>query len=206
MKRSVVVTLLFVALLAFCGAGVAKAELINYTYSGNLTHYNDVLFFNITMDEPGSVTMFSSSWVRGGFDPILAIWDSSGNKIYQQDDGHNTGTTWVNGIEYAHGAWDSYFTTDPLAVGLYSISIAVFANFSVSNSLADGFRYDGDADAWLDASRSFFEFHILGVASVEVIEPTPDPNPAPTPEPGTVLLMGAGLLGMLGMRKRFNKK
>ena len=31
------------------------------------------------------------------------------------------------------------------------------------------------------------------------------PNPAPTPEPGTIILMGAGLLGMLGMRKRFKK-
>ena len=30
-------------------------------------------------------------------------------------------------------------------------------------------------------------------------------NPAPTPEPGTIVLMGAGLLGMLGMRRRFKK-
>ena len=204
MKRSVV-ALLFVALLAFGCAGVAKAELINYTYSGNLAYHNDVLFFNIAMDEPGSVTMFSSSWVRGGFDPIIAIWDSSGNKIYQQDDGNNIGTTWVNGIEYAHGSWDSYFTTDPLAVGLYRISIAVFANFAVSDSLADGFRYDEEVPFLLSESRSVFEFHILGVANVEVIEPNPDPNPAPTPEPATVFLMGVGLLGMIGMRKRFKK-
>ena len=31
------------------------------------------------------------------------------------------------------------------------------------------------------------------------------PVNTPTPEPGTVLLMGVGLLGMLGMRKRFKK-
>ena len=31
------------------------------------------------------------------------------------------------------------------------------------------------------------------------------PISAPTPEPGTIFLMGAGLLGMLGMRRRFKK-
>ena len=40
--------------------------------------------------------------------------------------------------------------------------------------------------------------YIRGLATVDPISP-------PVPEPATVILMGAGLLGMLGMRRRFKK-
>ena len=82
MKRSVV-TLVFVVAMAFGGAGVAKAELVDPFVSGELSSREDVFLFGFTMNEPGRVTTSISAI---GFDPILALWDLSGHLMYQNDD------------------------------------------------------------------------------------------------------------------------
>ena len=34
-------------------------------------------------------------------------------------------------------------------------------------------------------------------------EPIPEPEPTPAPEPGTIMLLGTGLMGLLGLRRKF---
>lgn len=189
-------------------AGVqAKADIIDYTYRGDFTYHNDVLYVNFSMVADGNITLFSSSWVRGGFDPILVLWDAAGRKIYEQDDGYIVGTTMVDGVEYAHGNWDSYFEQE-LTAGDYIVTIVTYENRAKSDILADGFRYDSRQGILFQdwhqpfngIGEPFFEFHILGATSVEV---TP-PHPSPTPEPGTFALsaLGLGMLAFVARRRR----
>lgn len=180
----------------------ADAGLVEYDYSGNLTYHNDVLQFRFSVTESSLVTLFSSSWHRGGFDPIMALWDAAGNLLMEQDDGHNVGTTMSNGVEYRHGNWDSYFS-QIVDAGSYIVTIATYNNWALGSLLSDGFTFDSDNPAliadWYQPSNgnkeSFFEFHILGANQAS--------GPSPTPEPGTIVLMALGLGGMyLIIRRR----
>ena len=86
-----------------CGALVALAiatpgaSALEFDFSGTFQNDNDVQFFSFSISATTTVTAFSSSWLSGdsglGFDPILALWDSSGNLIEQQDDGSFDGST-----------------------------------------------------------------------------------------------------------------
>jgi hypothetical protein len=66
----------------------------------SITNDNDVLSFNFTVASDSNITIFSSSWDDDGFDPILAIWDSLGNLINEQDDGNVTGSQVSNAVSY----------------------------------------------------------------------------------------------------------
>lgn len=201
------------ALLSFFGN--AAAVPMDFDFSGTFTNDNDVVLLDFTVSVDSTVTIFSSSWLSGdsglGFDPILAIWDASGDIVNEQDDGNNTGSTLSNGVLYNHGTWDSYFSVF-LAAGDYTASITQFDNFREGDNLSAGFRYDGNADftfdegygpaplfngVWssTDERTGDWEFHILNVDAAS------GPSPS-VPEPATVTLVAIGLAGLGYNRKR----
>ena len=92
--------------LKLLGAGIISVGLLlsnlanaaNFSFTGNLSTPNEIQTFNFTVGLPSSVTLRTWSYaggtnadgaviVRGGFDPILALFDSTGALIDQNDDG-----------------------------------------------------------------------------------------------------------------------
>ena len=80
--------------LAVCATG---AQATNLSFTGVFSHDNDVQSFTFTVNSASTVTLRSWSYAggvnahgdtiaRGGFDPILALFDSAGDKLYEQDD------------------------------------------------------------------------------------------------------------------------
>jgi len=105
------------AVLMLSGSGYA----LDYDFSGNLQYHNNILQYTFTTNGSSNVTLFSSSWDDGNFDPMLGLWRSDGSLIQWQDDGHVVGTTDSNGVGYDHGNWDSYFSellTSPMTTRL----------------------------------------------------------------------------------------
>lgn len=120
--------------------------------SGNLTADDDVqstpfsttqtenyLFF--TTSYAGGTNADGTTTAAGGFDPILTLFDSSGNTINYNDDD----TTGFVGTDPTTGlAADSYFA-QVLGPGTYTLSISEYDNFATTNS-----------SSWSEAGNSDF--------------------------------------------------
>jgi hypothetical protein len=135
-------------------------------------------------------------------------------------------------LEWTYGYFDSFWEID-LGTGSYTASVAQFNNFSNANiastgNISQGFRWNGIDNRNFtqtegfggggqdffngvyngndpDPRTSYWAFHILNVDEAVGPGSDPDPGPDPVPEPGTMFLMGLGLLGLAGVsRKRIN--
>ena len=195
-------TTALLAVFAFLSGSAAMGSTIDYDYAGTLPSHNSVLRFNFGVSDVSTVTLFSSSWDDGGFDPILALWRADGTLIFQQDDGHRVGSTSSNGVSYTHGNWDSYFQSTVNA-GQYIVTIGVYNNWARGSNLSDGFAFDNQSgvaiENWNQPANGYrtsnFAFHILGVESAS--------GPSAVPEPGTVGMLSGGILaGCLFLRRR----
>lgn len=119
MKNKLIKSLGLLGMMSFSGS--ALAVVFDFDFSGTFTNDNDIVLLNFTVDTASTITIFSSSWgddtapngyvANSGFDPILALWDSSGTLVHEQDDGGNVGTTQSNGVDYTHGFWDTYLAS-----------------------------------------------------------------------------------------------
>lgn len=201
-------------ILALC-ASVSSASAANISYTGQFTYDNEVKLIKFTVDSLSTVVLRSWSYAggvnaagetiaRGGFDPILALFDSTGKLLTGQDQGEDdAGCGKVGADAVTKQCWDVNYAIQ-LAAGTYTASLQQWNNYSVSDNLADGFYYQGDEfrnfrNGFVDEMNSKRNGNwALDLLNVSL----PAPAGSDVPEPGSIWLVGAALAGIAALRRK----
>jgi hypothetical protein len=197
----------------------SQAQAASFSFTGSFQNDNDVQLFNFSVGATSLVTLLTYSYAggtnaagtviqRGGFDPILALFDaSSGLEINQNDDGGaNVPADAVTGSHF-----DTFLqsTLDP---GNYIVSVMQYDNFANGPALANGFLRSGPGnvaftsifgcsnqlfcDVNADNRTNQWAFDILNVASANEVSAVPLPAALP------LFASGLGVMGWFARRRK----
>ena len=186
------------------------AQAANVSFTGQLAADDDVPLFSFVIGALSSVTVRTWSYAgginaagtpiaEGGFDPMVAVFDHTGLRVGQQDDGGaSVPASPINGLAY------DTFLTISLNPGTYTVSLMVYNNFSNGPNLSDGFIRAGQpnftnfygcsnghfCDSWGHNRSNGWALDVLNVADAAVV-----------PAPAAIWLLGSAV-GLLGVVRR----
>lgn len=203
------------AAVAVVLAPVAAVRAADFSFTGAFTRDDDMALFgfSVAAGPVSLVTLRTSSYATGGFDPVLSLFRASDGLLLADNDDVNaaipTGTVPADPTTGLRS--DSFLEID-LEPGAYLLALTQYDNLAAGPNLANGFARAGTGNftggpflqsvqqaggGAINHSRTGnYSVQILNVTSAQVI-----------PEPGTLALIGfAGLGGSLLRRCPQRKK
>jgi hypothetical protein len=73
MKKRIIIGLMILAV--FC---LPEAQAESYNFHGNFSQDDNVQFFTFSVTAPSEVALDTLSYAKGGFLPVLSLWDNAG--------------------------------------------------------------------------------------------------------------------------------
>lgn len=195
-------------LAAALWSGAASAA----SFTGHLATDASVQLFTFDVSTPTVVTLKGYGFAGGtmadgtvvgggGFDSILAVFDSAGKKIAQNDDGEpgQVGTDKVLGKHY-----DSYLSLK-LEAGSYTVALTQADNFAGDTLESEFIHSVPYFTAVFGCSNArFCDQYGHNLSDAWALDVTGADHVAVTPVPAALPLLGSGMvgLGMLAHRRR----
>ena len=187
----------FLALAVFASAG-AFAD----SFSGNFAMDDDVKLIPFSVVSSSLVTMETTSFGDGskGFEPVLTLYDGSGNLFLQDSTGGTApGGCGARSIDPVSGFCLDAFIQALLGPGSYTLALTEADNVPNGPTLADGFPQAGNGNftgpEFLGQPGSFILFDGSQRNSDWALQIN-SRGLAPVPEPGTAALLLSGVIGL----------
>ena len=95
------------------------ATAASLTFDGTLSDPNQIVQIIFTLDSTSSVTIQTTSWKAGNFDPVLWLFDSAGNQVTKDDDT-------CNGVGCSPINRDSFVQVAALGPGTYTAFLSTW--------------------------------------------------------------------------------
>ena len=194
---------LFTAMLLIGVAGNAGANTITITdaittraevdqWFISLSNETD-LSINVLADEDLGENFFNNGAGNDRLDSVIYLFSDAGIEIDSNDD--NLPLTTAGLSDGSISSYDSYMLINNLPAGDYILAIGdcFLSSEDAWNGINAGEAYD-----------SFLGSYMLTLTAGDDVLSLTGTND-PVPEPATMFLLGAGLLGLVGLRKRFIK-
>ncbi|MBU3079246.1 DVUA0089 family protein [Sphingomonas quercus] len=186
-----------------------SAHAADFSFTGSFVNDNDKAAFTFTVGAASQVVLRSWSYAggvnaagqtiaRGGFDPILSLYDSSGQRIGQNDD-DDTGNSIADAVT---GSVFDVYLSNLLTPGDYTVYVTQYDNFAPEN-IPGAFPADGDPDfrnGFVDVNGDVRDGHwAFDILNVDVAA---GPGSAvPEPASWAMMLVGFGLVGAAARRR-----
>lgn len=194
--------------LVFGGVGSAS----NFSFTGSFTTDDQLqtLLFNLSATATVTTKTFSYAGgtnqagmviPEGGFDPWLAIFNSTGNLVASVDNG-TCGQVPMDSMTGA--CFDSYIS-QPLSAGAYTLVLSQSDNQPVGTTLAQGYTRTGQTNftaAFGCSDGMFCDITGANRTANWAVDIDNVGSAAAVPEPGTILLGAAGLTALMLARRR----
>lgn len=183
---------------AVLAAASLAAQAADFTFAGQIAHHNDRVQIDFTVAAPGTVQLWTDSWLGGlNVDPLLSLFNGDLSLRTVNDDDDSVGA--------GQGYYDAGLSL-ALASGTYRLVLTAASNDAVGPLLSNGFTYSMDAPILLadwtqpssninlgDQKGGAWQVHLAGISQAGLV-----------PEPATHALWLAGLLtvGWMAARRR----
>ena len=189
----------FLAVTAFF-AGSASLMASTISFSGTLPNPNALFEVQFTLSTASNLTLLTSSWAAGNFDPVLWLFDSTGTTQLAKNDDTGVGNN------------DSTISLPSFAAGTYLAVVTSFdQHWCVANTICNGTVYGNTGWSY---NGNFFgrgTGYALSITATAANTPTTNSsevitNPTEvfaTPEPASagLLIAGGAVLGWLRFRR-----
>ena len=159
-----------------------------------------------TQGYAGGTNTLGNTIVRGGFDPILSLFQGTGPAAVIINNSNDGGCPPVGQDSVTSACWDSYIQTT-LPAGSYTLVLTQSDNGASGPTLGDGFSRDGQGNftgpAFLGVPGSFIDANPNqrnGNWSVDLLNVN-SASLAGVPEPGTLGVAGLALC-VIGFSRR----
>ena len=175
----------------------ANASSFPLHFAGTMAYTDDIveIYFTLDVDMTADrVAVWTDSWLNGlNFDPVIQLWNAAdGSLIAQNDDGY-----WIS--PDTQTTRDAGLLANTLAAGEYIITVVCYGSYLWSDNFYNGFCLNAPG-------YSFEEAGVNGDWSLRVDEWNVGTGlEHAVPIPGTAWLLGSGLVGLVGIRRRFKK-
>ncbi len=208
------------------GLGASHLSAASFSSAGFFPQDDRVQLFQFNVATASAVTLRTLSYSggtningtvvpEGGFDPYLALFDSTGVLISDNDEAPDAPPSPVTGSAY------DAFIQQTLAPGAYALSLSQFNNTAIGPDLSSGFLEAGSGNftaAFGCSNGSFCDIdgnNRTNAWAVDILNADSASGPGgpiePVPEPATPslvggVLIGAGLFGEVYAYRRRRRK